>query len=146
MTKTLVEQYVEDPAHMRLFQQERAIYEVTELIESVMAQEKVSRSKLAERLGQSRSWVTQLLDGQKNKTIRTVADVFAVLGREYCSFQRPIQIGAITATPTARVESRALTPSDRATVFQMYDPNRRSPRKTTESSETTVEVQVGAVN
>jgi len=43
-------------------------------------------------MGQSKGWITQLLDGEKNKTIRTVADVFAVLGREFCGFQRPIQI------------------------------------------------------
>lgn len=93
MAKTLVEQYVEDPSHMRLYQQERAIYEVTELIESVMDEKGVSRADLARKLGKSRGWVTQLLDGEANKTIRTIADVLAVLGREYRSFQRPIQIG-----------------------------------------------------
>lgn len=94
MTKTLVEQYVSDHSHMRLFQQELAIYEVTELIESAMADMGVSRSDLAAKLGQSKSWITQLLDGEKNKTIRTVADVFAVLGLEFCSFHRPIQVGS----------------------------------------------------
>src|SRR5262245_58561677 len=78
---------------MREYQQERAIYEVTELLESVMEEQGITRAELAKRLGQSKSWVTQLLDGEQNKTIRTVADVFALLGREYCSFQRPIQIG-----------------------------------------------------
>lgn len=93
MTKTLVERYVEDPDHMRLFQQERAIYETTELLESTMAELGVTRADLAKRLGKSRGWVTQLLDGEANKTIRTIADAFAVLGREYRSYQRPIRIG-----------------------------------------------------
>jgi transcriptional regulator with XRE-family HTH domain len=93
MSKTLVEKYVEDPIHMRLFQQERAIYEVTELIESLMEATGVSRAELAKRLGKTKGWVTQLLDGEANKTIRTVADTFAVLGHEYRSFHRPIQIG-----------------------------------------------------
>jgi transcriptional regulator with XRE-family HTH domain len=92
MTKTLVEQYVENPAHMRLYQQERAIYEVTELLESLMKTSGVSRAELAKRLGKSRGWITQLLDGESNKTIRTVADAFAVLGHEYRSFYQPIQI------------------------------------------------------
>ena len=83
MTKTLVEEYVEDPTHMRLYQQERVIYEVTELIESVLREERVGRAGLAKRLGRSRGWVTQLLDGEANKTIRTVADVLAVLGWEF---------------------------------------------------------------
>jgi transcriptional regulator with XRE-family HTH domain len=92
VAKTLVEQYVEDPVHMRLFQQERAVYEVTELIEAVMAELGISRSQLAAKLGRSKGWITQLLDGDRNKTIRTVADVLAVMGREFRSSQRPIQI------------------------------------------------------
>jgi transcriptional regulator with XRE-family HTH domain len=92
MTKSLLEEYAEDPTHRRLLLQESAIYEVTELLESVMHELGVTRSELATRLGKSRGWVTQLLDGEANKTIRTVADAFAVLGREYRSFQTPIQI------------------------------------------------------
>jgi uncharacterized membrane protein YkoI len=33
------------------------------------------------------------LDGQANKTIRTIADAFAVLGHEYRSCYQPIRIG-----------------------------------------------------
>jgi transcriptional regulator with XRE-family HTH domain len=92
MKNTVVERFVEDPRHMRLYQQERAIYEVTDLIESLMEELGVSRAELARRLGKSRAWVTQLLDGEANKTIRTVADVFAALGREYHSSCKTIQI------------------------------------------------------
>ncbi|HEY1379440.1 MAG TPA: hypothetical protein VGF55_21740 [Gemmataceae bacterium] len=112
MTKTLVEQYVEDPTHMRLFQQERAIYEVTELLESVMVELGVTRSELAKRLGRSKGWVTQLLDGEANKTIRTVADAFAVLGREYRSAQVPIQIGNV-AISSSSVSSTSATATHR---------------------------------
>jgi transcriptional regulator with XRE-family HTH domain len=84
---------------MRLFQQERAIYEVTELIESVMAELGVTRAELARRLGKSKGWVTQLLDGEANKTIRTVADAFAVLGREFRSFQTTIRISNVAPPP-----------------------------------------------
>lgn len=92
MGKTIVEEFVEDSDNMRLYQQERAIYEVTEKIEAAMEDRYVGRSELAERLGKSKSWVTQLLDGEANKTIRTVADVFAVLGYEMRIFYDPIQI------------------------------------------------------
>lgn len=77
---------------MRLYQQERAIYEVTDLIESTMATQGVKRGELAERLGTNKSWVTQLLDADANKTIRTVADALAVLGFEFRSFAAPIRI------------------------------------------------------
>lgn len=92
MSKSLVEKYVADPKNMRHFQQERAIYEVTELIESVMRAHGVSRSALAARLGKEKSWVTQMLDGESNKTIRTVADALAVLGCEFRAFAAPITI------------------------------------------------------
>jgi transcriptional regulator with XRE-family HTH domain len=92
MTKTLVEEYVSDPAHMRLFQQERAIFEVTKQIEDAMKEAGVTRAQLAARLGKTKSWVTQMLDGDANKTIRTVADAFAVLGLEYRSSYGRIQI------------------------------------------------------
>lgn len=92
MRLTYAEKLLQDPANLRLFLQERSIYEVTALIEEVMDELGVSRTELARRLGKSKGWVTQLLDGEANKTIRTVADVFAVLGREYRSFQQPIQI------------------------------------------------------
>jgi transcriptional regulator with XRE-family HTH domain len=94
MTKTLVEEYVEDPNNMRLFQQERAICEVTELLERTLKEMNLNRADLAKRLGRTRGWVTQLLDGEANKTIRTIADAFAVLGKEFrCSCQ-PIRISA----------------------------------------------------
>jgi transcriptional regulator with XRE-family HTH domain len=92
MNQTLVDQFVNDPKNLRLFLQERSIYEVTALIEDTMKEQGVSRSELATRLGKSKGWVTQLLDGEANKTIRTVADVFAVLGREFRAFQQPIKI------------------------------------------------------
>ena len=92
MNKTLVERYVDDPERLRCFQQERAIYEITELIESEMESQGVSRAALAKRLGKSKGWVTQLLDGEANKTIRTVADVLAVLGKEFRAFAQPIRI------------------------------------------------------
>jgi hypothetical protein len=92
MERSLVEQYVQHPDHLRMFQQERAIYEVTELMESVMEEQGISRADLAKRLGRSKGWVTQLLDGQANKTVRTVADVFAVMGREFRSFAPAIRI------------------------------------------------------
>jgi transcriptional regulator with XRE-family HTH domain len=92
MSKSLVEAYVDDPRNMRLFQQERAIHEVTELIESVMRAKGVSRSELASRMGREKSWITQMLDGESNKTIRTVADALAVLGCEFRGFATPIKI------------------------------------------------------
>jgi transcriptional regulator with XRE-family HTH domain len=116
MNKTLFDEYLESPDNMRCFQQERAIYEVTELIEKLMANLGVTRTQLASKLGQSKAWVTQLLDGEKNKTIRTVADVFAVLGHEFHGSCKPIQIASklpatasITITPSLEKKHTIVT-------------------------------------
>lgn len=93
MAKTLLEEFVSSPARMRRFQQERAISAVTGLICETMKKEGTGRAELAEKLGKTKGWVTQLLDGEANKTIRTVADVLAVLGQELRVSSQPIQIG-----------------------------------------------------
>ena len=92
MTKTLAEEYVEVPARLRLFQQERALYEVTDSLESLMKEMGVSRAELAKRLGKSKGWVARLLDGGSDKTVRAVADAFAVLGHEYRPSHRYIRV------------------------------------------------------
>ena len=117
MGKSYVEKLLEDKDNLRLFLQERSILEVTELLETLMTEEKVTRSELARRLGKSRGWVTQLLDGESNKTIRTVADAFAVLGREFRSFYTAIQISRkpvqAEANNTVHSSVREIGPDDR---------------------------------
>lgn len=93
MARSFLEEFVESPEDMRLFQQERAITEITELICKVMERQGVTRTKLAELLRTTKGYVTQLLDGEANKTIRTVADVLAVLGMEFQVSAGPIKIG-----------------------------------------------------
>ena len=59
----------------RLFEQEFLLISATELISELMQEKKVSRSELAERIGKSKSFVTQILRGQHNMTLRTLADL-----------------------------------------------------------------------
>jgi plasmid maintenance system antidote protein VapI len=89
---TPAEEYLSDRTNMRLYQQERAIYETTELMEEAIEHSGVTRGELAHRLGRTKGWVTQLLEADANKTIRTVADVFAVLGYEFHVSFQPIVV------------------------------------------------------
>jgi hypothetical protein len=124
MTKTFVEEFVENPQRMRLYQQERAIYEVTEQLESLMTHLGVSRAELARLLGKSRGWVTQLLDGEANKTIRTVADTFAVLGQEYHSSYHQIKVGAYGGTSSREVlATSSVTTWPNNQQVRIYDPS-----------------------
>jgi len=125
MRKTLVEKYVENPEHMRLFQQERAILEVTDLLESALQDQGVSRSEFAALLGKTKGWVTQLLDGEGNKTIRTVSDAFAVLGQEFRCFYGPIQISHKAARRPAptHIRIRGKTPTPNPNIRGLYKEN-----------------------
>jgi transcriptional regulator with XRE-family HTH domain len=78
--KTLMDRYLEDPEFARLMAQGDLIMEVTETLCELLEKEKISRKELAERLGKSKGFVSQLLNGGRNLTLRTVADILHVLG------------------------------------------------------------------
>src|SRR5262245_28829469 len=107
MKKTYVEKLVEDPENMRLFLQERAIIEATDLLEAALEERGVNRTEFARRLGKTKGWVTQLLDGEGSTTIRTIADAFAVLGLHIQTAYREIQISNLHSTLAVQVCAQA---------------------------------------
>lgn len=78
--KTLMDKYLEDPEFARLMAQGDLIMEVTETLCQLLEKEKLSRKELADRLGKTKGFVSQLLNGGRNLTLRTVADILHVLG------------------------------------------------------------------
>jgi transcriptional regulator with XRE-family HTH domain len=82
MAQTLTEKVTRTADGKRLFEQECAIMEITELICAMMEQEGVSRSELAKRIGKTKGYVSQLLDGSANMTVRTISDILGALGRK----------------------------------------------------------------
>lgn len=89
--KTLLEKYLEDPEFAKLMAQGELIMEVTETLCELLEKEKVSRKELADRLGKSKGFVSQLLNGGRNLTLRTVADILHVLG--YRAYLTPFKEG-----------------------------------------------------
>src|SRR5260370_9951309 len=77
--KSTFEQYVENPERRRILEQERVIVDATELISRAMKFRSVKRSELAEKLGHSKAYITQILQGNQNLTLRTLTDVFYAL-------------------------------------------------------------------
>jgi transcriptional regulator with XRE-family HTH domain len=57
----------------QLLEEEQLILSATELIHELLEERGVSRSRLAELIGKSRGHVSQLLDGRRNMTLRTLA-------------------------------------------------------------------------
>lgn len=64
----------------RLLREEEFILEVTEVLSAMLSSEKVSKTELARRLGKTKGFVTQILSGNRNLTLRTIADVADALG------------------------------------------------------------------
>jgi len=77
-----LDRLLQDPEYRKTFQQEKLILEVTELISEAMKENEVSRADLARLLGRTRSYITQILTGSRNLTLRTWADAMTVLGQE----------------------------------------------------------------
>lgn len=106
--KTLMDEFLEDPEFARLMDQEDLIMEVTETLCELLEKEGVSRKELADRLGKSKGFVSQLLNGGRNLTLRTVADILHVLGYKVTLTPHKKEIhGQIGETPACQKEVKA---------------------------------------
>ena len=76
----------ESKDHQKLVAQERLILQVTESIHEQMHAMGVNRVQLAERLGKSKAYVSQLLSGNRNMTLRSLADISFALHKDIPSF------------------------------------------------------------
>jgi len=81
-SKTLLDQLMDDSEFERLAFQEEYILDVTEQIVEAMGHAGMNKSQLAEKLGKTRASVTQFLNGSRNLTCRTIADISYALGRK----------------------------------------------------------------
>jgi transcriptional regulator with XRE-family HTH domain len=75
-------------AEGKVEKQEQLLFDATELISRAMEQQGVSKSDLAKRLGKSKAFVTQVLGGQSNMTLRTLSDLASALGYD-------VELGAV---------------------------------------------------
>ena len=105
MKGTLIDKLKKDPDEMRFFQQEMFILEVTELICELMAQKNIKKSELAQRLGRTKGYITQLLDGRANMTLRTISDIFWAMDSTVNVSARPIEFQATDTEDIYEIES-----------------------------------------
>lgn len=73
----------ENLSYDRMLVQEELILEFTERICEFMDSHSISRSELARRLGKTKGFVSQLLGGGRNLTLRTIADVLYALHADF---------------------------------------------------------------
>lgn len=65
----------------RLMEQERLIVEVAETLSRLMDEHGISRAELARQLGKTPAFVTKLLSGENNFTLRTLSDIAFAMER-----------------------------------------------------------------
>jgi transcriptional regulator with XRE-family HTH domain len=65
----------------RQMAEEGLILDVSQQLFEVMEEEGITKAELAKRLGCSKAYITKLLRGPSNMTLRKVAEVFHALGR-----------------------------------------------------------------
>lgn len=68
-----------DSEDMKFYLQEKLIFEITECIAEMMQKKSISKSELAKKLGRTKGYITQLLNGNANMTLRTISDVMWAL-------------------------------------------------------------------
>ncbi len=68
-----------DPERARQFAPEQLIVAVAERIWEQMEDRGTNKSEIAASLGKSKAYVTQLLNGSRNMTLRSLADIAFVL-------------------------------------------------------------------
>jgi len=69
----------------RLLRQEELILKAATALSEMLEREGVSKVELVNRLGRTKGFVTQILAGDKNLTLRTIADVAGALGTVWIS-------------------------------------------------------------
>jgi transcriptional regulator with XRE-family HTH domain len=86
------ERVAKSPERMKHFQSVRLEMEITELIGELMDKQGVSRAELARKLGTTPPYVTKVLRGQTNMTLKTISDFFFALGRSARVVDRPLDV------------------------------------------------------
>jgi len=75
-------QLLEDPAFAIEAAKGDLIIAVTEAICSILDNENIERQDLAERIGKTKGYVSQLLNGSRNMTLATLAELSFALGHK----------------------------------------------------------------
>jgi transcriptional regulator with XRE-family HTH domain len=78
--KDKFEEFIANDERRRLYERESLAFDAAELISLLMEEKQVSKAELARRVGKSRADITQLLNGSRNMTMHTLADLAFALG------------------------------------------------------------------
>jgi len=100
MDKTFIEKLLDDDEGRKLYFREDLIFEVTETIWNIMEEKGINKAELSRLAGVSKSNITQLLSGDHNMRLTTVADLLYVLDSKMAVSAVPLDIDNILESIT----------------------------------------------
>jgi predicted transcriptional regulator len=95
MAKTFIEKLMSDEEGRKLYFREDLIFETTEAICKVMDEKHISKAELSRLAGVSKSNITQLLSGDQNMRLSTVADLLYALDSKLSVTAVPLDVDSI---------------------------------------------------
>ena len=101
------EEWKDDPDYIY----EGLVLDFTEQVVGKMIATNLRRSELAERLGTSRAYITKLLDGQENMTLKTIVRVATALDLKVDLKLRPREAAPKAKRQSAKKAAATKTPS-----------------------------------
>jgi len=100
MDKTFLEKLMSDDEGRKLYFREDLIFEITEAISKAMKVKGVNKSDLSRLAGVSKSNITQLLSGDHNMRLTTVADLLYALDSKMAVSAVPLDMDSIIESIT----------------------------------------------
>ncbi len=100
MAKTFIQKLLSDEEGRKLYFREDLIFEITEEICKVMEEKGISKAELSRLAGVSKSNITQLLSGDHNMRLTTVADLLYALDSKMAVSAVPLDIDSIIESIT----------------------------------------------
>ena len=95
MAKTFIQELMSDDEGRKLYFREDLIFEMTEAICQVMEEKHINKAELSRLAGVSKSNITQLLSGDQNMRLSTVADLLYALDSKLAVTAVPLDIDSM---------------------------------------------------
>jgi transcriptional regulator with XRE-family HTH domain len=99
--------HIQEIGNLKGFQQERLLIEIASLIHQTMKKKGITRKSLAEALGVTKGRISQYLGGERNLTLRTLADIFTVMNSTVVVRAADLPIETVPAQETVDKRKRA---------------------------------------
>jgi len=125
MAKTFIQERMSDDEGRKLYFREDLIFEITEAICKVMDEKHINKADLSRLAGVSKSNITQLLSGDQNMRLSTVADLLYSLNSKLAVTAVPLDIDSIIEGTSFDQWAPAMEATMRQLEYQEITINKR---------------------